>query len=60
MEKKTEKNVEAKHEKQKLKDVELDPVAGGAGFNKARCPRCGSLLKFLDGKWVCSECNREI
>ena len=40
MEKKTEKTVEEKHEKQELKAEEADLVAGGTGFAWARCPSC--------------------
>ena len=59
MEKKTEKNLEEKHEKQELKAEEADLVVGGASFAKARCPSCGSHFYTMhDGRRVCSDCGR--
>ena len=60
MEKRTEKTAEEKLEKQKLKNEEADQVAGGAGFGKVRCPKCGShFFAIHDGRKVCSDCGRE-
>ncbi len=60
MEKITEKTVEEKHEKQEMKDEELDLVEGGAGFGKVRCPSCGShFFTIQDGRRVCSDCGRK-
>ena len=61
MEERTKKTVEEKHEKQELKDEELDLVAGGAGFSRARCSSCGSIKSTYDpkkGYRVCSGCGR--
>ena len=60
MEKKTEKTVEEKHEKQELKNEDADLVAGGAGFARVRCPSCGShFFTMHDGRRVCSDCGRK-
>ena len=60
MEKRMEKTGEEKHEKQKLKDEELDLIAGDAGFNKLRCSACGSFqVTFHDGYKECIDCGRK-
>ncbi len=58
MEKRREKSAEEK-QKQELKDEELDLAAGGAGFNRVRCPSCGShFFTIQDGRQVCNDCGR--